>query len=553
MTASSSWVGRWVPHPHQTTNGGPLIASTDPDKRSRKRIAKDMKHLLDSARGLYLHPRDGDPSPPITIPAMMLRVRDREGAERFLRANPAQVAFEQHRGQRNIILKARQMGVTTWIAGRFFLKTVMNPGTLTVMVAQTQESAEGIFRMVQRFWECLEEWDQREIFRRSIANVSTMRFPELDSEFRVLSASDPNAGRGLTIQNLHCSEVARWPGNAAETLAGLRAALVPSGELVLESTPNGAYGCFYEEWQKAVEPPPLPPDQKDAQPRAQSAVLVRHFFPWWMEPSYTATAVRKPTEEERQLMDRHGLSARQIGYRRSLEANYRGLRSQEFAEDAETCFRATGACCFEIEPIEARLLELGPAPGSVVETRHGGALHIWLPPQPRMEYILAVDTAGGNPDGDFAAIQVVEVKTGIQCAELQQQLRPLELARIAAALATEYRNALIAVERNNHGTAVLAGLEAVERYPNLYRPTDNQTGWLTTAASKPLMIARLAALLAQSPGLFLSRRLLAECRTFVSYSGGRTGAAGGCHDDLLMAMAVAQSVRAELLAGRKLA
>jgi hypothetical protein len=50
--------------------------------------------------------------------------------------------------------------------------------------------------------------------------------------------------------------------------------------------------------------------------------------------------------------------------------------------------------------------------------------------------------------------------------------------------------------------------------------------------------------------LFFSRRLLAECRTFVTSEGGRTGAAQGAHDDCLMAMAVAQAVRAET-AGRR--
>ena len=50
--------------------------------------------------------------------------------------------------------------------------------------------------------------------------------------------------------------------------------------------------------------------------------------------------------------------------------------------------------------------------------------------------------------------------------------------------------------------------------------------------------------------MFLSRRLLGECRTFVSMAGGRTGAASGAHDDCLMAIAIAQAVRAELV-GRK--
>ncbi len=473
-------------------------------------------------------------------------MRDRKGAERFLRANPAQVDFERNRQQCNIILKARQMGVTTWIAGRFFLKTIMIPGTLSVMVAQTQQSAEDIFGMVRRFWECLAEEDRKDMYRRSIANVRAMRFPMLNSEFRVLSASNPNAGRGLTIQNLHCSEVARWPGNAAQTLAGLRAALVPGGELVLESTPNGAYGCFYDEWNKALDPAEFRDAQdRDVQDRDDNH-LVRHFFPWWREPAYIASkAATDLTAEEEQLVQRHGLSLRQIAFRRGLEQSYQALRSQEFAEDPETCFRATGDCCFEIDAIELRLAQLGPP----AETRRGGALQIFLPPQAGKKYIVAVDTAGGGRNGDFAAIQVIELHSGIQCAEMQQKIRPLELARVSAELANEYGNALLAVERNNQGIGVLAHLDTTFHYPGLYAQS-GEKGWLTTTASKAAMVGHMGALLAESPALFLSRRLLAECRTFVSFPGGRTGAANGSHDDCFMAMAVAQSVRAELLARR---
>ena len=73
---------------------------------------------------------------------------------------------------------------------------------------------------------------------------------------------------------------------------------------------------------------------------------------------------------------------------------------------------------------------------------------------------------------------------------------------------------------------------------------------MTTAGNKPGMVSRMGALLVESPGLFFSKRLLGECRTFVSMAGGRTGAVSGAHDDCLMAMAVGQAVRAELL-GKK--
>src|ERR1700748_1237376 len=81
----------------------------------------------------------------------LLKVRTRTGAFAPLRPNRAQREFERLRGRSNIVLQAREMGISTWVAGRFFLKTVTQQGTLSVQVAHTQEAAEEIFRMVRRF------------------------------------------------------------------------------------------------------------------------------------------------------------------------------------------------------------------------------------------------------------------------------------------------------------------------------------------------------------------------------------------------------------------
>jgi hypothetical protein len=459
--------------------------------------------------------------------ACRIKVRDRNGETVPLVANRAQHAFELARSERrNIVLKARQMGMTTWIAARLFMHTITAKGVLTVQVAHTREAAEGIFRMVQRFWEHLpDDWREGPL-RRSRANIGQMCFPELDSEFRILSAGDPGAGRGLSIQNLHLSEVSQWPGEAAETLAGLRAALSPSGEIVIESTPRGAYGCFYEEWNRAAE--------NDT---------VQHFFPWWMEPAFVGAAVREDdlNEEEQKVMTKHGLTPQQIGFRRSLESSFHKLRAQEYAEDAVSCFLSSGDCCFDTAAIMARL-ETVPAPVA----QRGDGTQIWLPPQPGRQYIVGVDTAGGGSRGDYSAIQVIERTSGLQCAEVQQKMTPLRLANTATALAAEYNHALIAVERNNHGAAVLAHLENA-KYENIYASA-GQRGWLTSLASKPGMIARLGAQLAESPQIFYSRRLLNELRTYITLPSGGTGAAAGAHDDCVMAMAVAQAVRAEVVA-----
>jgi len=470
----------------------------------------------------------------IRAAADWLRVRDRNGRIKPLVANPAQRRFEERRGRQNIVLKARQMGITTWVAGRLFLRTICRPGTLTLQVAHTREAAEAMFSIVQRMWAELPEDFQKGPLIRSRANVGQMVFPELDSEYRVASACDLGAGRGLSVQNLHCSEVSLWPGDAAMTLAGLRAALAPDGELVLESTPSGAYGAFYEEWCRGVDT------------CEDEGLLVRHFLPWWLEPSYVRAPVAREAmnAEETMLVERYGLSEEQIGFRRELERSYGGLRSQEFAEDAETCFRATGLCFFDIAAIERRIQELEPAEIQ----RRGNALMVWFAPVSGRRYIVAADSAGGGENGDFAAVQVIDRDTGLQCAELQERLRPSELAKVAVELAKEYHGALIAVERNNHGAAVLAYIESSEGYANVYRQ-ESEVGWLTTAASKPEMVARLGSLLEQRPEMFLSRRFLSECRTFVGGERGKTGAANGAHDDLVMAMGVAQAVRAEMLKG----
>jgi hypothetical protein len=57
------------------------------------------------------------------------------------------------------------------------------------------------------------------------------------------------------------------------------------------------------------------------------------------------------------------------------------------------------------------------------------------------------------------------------------------------------------------------------------------------------MIENLAAVLMEEPGRFKSARLLNECRTFVRFADGNTGAAPGSHDDCVIAMAIAWAVR----------
>ncbi len=461
----------------------------------------------------------------------LLKIRSKHGRLRNMLLNRAQLDLERRSTNRNIVLKARQLGVTTYVAARFFISTITREGTLSVQVAHDQRSAEEIFRIVHRFLENLPEPLRKGALVTSRANVRQIVFPSLDSEYRVETAADPNAGRGLTIHNLHCSEVARWPRDVAETLASLRAAVPPDGEIFLESTPNGAGGVFYEEWQRAAQ-----------------TGYTRHFFPWWWDPSYRRlTEIAKFTEEELELMQKHGLDAGQIAFRREVRENFRKRAPEEFAEDPESCFLASGECVFDAEIIEKRLLQ--PAP--IIDESDHGRLITFFPPVGEVNgvaakrYVIGVDPAGGGTDGDYSCAEVVDVEGGRQCAELHGHYPPQELAAGVAMLARQYNHAVVAVERNNHGHAVLAHLMMGQKYTNIYE-SGGQWGWLTTAVTRPRMLANLAELLACAPFMFLSPRLLEECRTFIRHEDGSCGAAAGTHDDTVIAMAIAQMVRNEV-------
>jgi hypothetical protein len=453
-----------------------------------------------------------------------LKVRSKTRGLVELKLNRAQREYSQNCGKRNIVLKARQLGITTYVAARFFIQTITQPGTMTVQVAHDQESAEEIFKVVHRFWQNLPEATRQGALLTSRANVRQIVFSRLDSEYRVATAADANAGRGMTIHNLHCSEVARWPGNAEETLASLRATVPNDGEIVLESTPNGAGGVFYQEWQ-----------------RAEETGYARHFFPWWYDDDYRVEPgqirVQPLTPEELELVERAGLSESQIAWRRIKQAQLRGLAVQEYAEDPVSCFRASGECVFDLQAIE-QALQTCTEP---VEQRDNERLLVWLPPQPGKVYLIGVDPAGGGSEGDYCCAEVIERTTGLQCAELHGHFPPRELASRLIELGRAYNRGLLIVERNNHGAGVLAHLQ-IQGYENIYRE-GNQDGWLTSAVTRPMMLENLAAMFASSPELFRSSRLLTECRTFVRRANGSSGAASGTHDDCVMAMAIAQAAR----------
>ena len=177
-------------------------------------------------------------------------------------------------------------------------------------------------------------------------------------------------------------------------------------------------------------------------------------------------------------------------------------------------------------------------------------------------YVLGADTAAGI-EKDYSVAEIICFNTMEQVGEYRSnKVTPDRFATRLVELGLMFEKAYMVVEQNNHGLVTMSYL--YNMYPRhlLYRDRNAPAthhglmsmGVRTTTRTKPLLIGNLRTLLAEE--LVIHSDILdVELSTFVEDETGKLGAAGGCHDDTVMAMACAAFglQRAGMLAGSKLA
>ena len=176
-------------------------------------------------------------------------------------------------------------------------------------------------------------------------------------------------------------------------------------------------------------------------------------------------------------------------------------------------------------------------------------LTVWRKPVAGSRYCLGVDTAEGLAHGDYSCVQVLDVRSGEQCATWHGHITPDEFAYEINMLGLWYRDALCCVESNNHGLTTIVQLRHLG-YPNLFRKrslnqattkVSQEFGWKTTRTTKPLLIDDLGMALRAGELTIHDRYTLAEMRTYVRSDRGSMG--GSPHDDRVMAIALANQMR----------
>src|SRR4029077_2574744 len=135
-----------------------------------------------------------------------------------------------------IILKARQLGVSTYIAARFYRATTGRPGLKTIIIGPERRASSNLFQIVKRLHEGLPD-DLRPSVGTS--NAEELSFDGLDSGYLVSVATGEGAGRSATAQFLHASEAAFWPDLPLQMASLLQTVPDIDGtEVIIESTAN---------------------------------------------------------------------------------------------------------------------------------------------------------------------------------------------------------------------------------------------------------------------------------------------------------------------------
>jgi len=406
----------------------------------------------------------------------------------------------------NIILKARQLGISTITAAYIAWLMLFHRDKNILVVATKLQTATNLVKKVKAIIKHLPDW-----MRISDIEIDNRTSFELKNGSQIKgSSTSGDAGRSEALSLLVVDEAAH-----VEKLAELWTALYPTlstgGRCIALSTPNGVGNWFH---QNCVE--------------AEAGTNAFHMTTllWDVHPDRGKTWFEKETKN---------MSKRQI------------------AQELECNFNVSGETVIHPDDIQW-YLERTTTP----EYRTGFDRNYWIWKRYEGEkpYLIVADVARGDGK-DNSAFHILELASMEVVAEYVGKPTPDDFADILHTVAGEYGNPMLVIENNNIGYAVLKKL-LDKGYPNLYhsRKGDHQfvdpvaaqwqsnviPGFTTSSKTRPLIVAKMEEFMRNKLIKINSNRLLSEMKTFIWHSG-RPQAMRSYNDDLVMSFAIGCWVR----------
>lgn len=514
--------------------------------------------------------------------------------------NDVQQDFHVHCTENDNILKSRQQGFSTYILAKKFAKNILFSGTNTRFVPHDPEAED-------EFWNRLDVMYQNlpQHLRPSTKYYSKdeMLFQDAqkgvrDSRMTTLSPTPgkESKGRGLTLTDLHLSEVPFWLGDQRKTLNSLLTA-AQSGDVTVESTAQGME-WFYQTYQEGKLP---------------LAKRKSHFYEWWWTRKYRlpgakflrsrnrewvllmphetikdiwsvpSSAIGEPERaEKRNRFDKAKLTPEEFVVAAKIlshlkKKSYVGKTAKWFCDEVAEYIAwrrkkiedlPEGDIGFKVEYPENDIDCFENTGRSVIAPKYLKVTCSAQEPQLGHRYVVAADTSLGNANSDPAAIEVLDLDTGRQAHSEELLRSPDLLAFRLVELSDMYNFAMIAVERNNTGIATVKKLQELVEDERIYKELtkaalraiedgtksfeqamdEAEGGIMTTGANKGLMGVLLEEAVRNCYIGLSNEQWCAQARTVVWTASDKWSALQGFHDDRFMALAIANYVRVQVLA-----
>lgn len=483
---------------------------------------------------------------------------------------------------RVIILKARQMGLSTAVEALIYWWTATNKNITSVIIGHEEKSAKNLYMMFRRYYDNSNPLFKPNIKYNTRTDLSFERQDDngnqvgLNSIIKTATAKNTAAGRSDTIQCLHASEVGEWE-NGEELVASIMQTVpdLPRTMIFLESTAKGRGNYFHKEWRGAEK---------------RENNFVPFFFPWWLMDEYEKhddEPLGKLTEYEQFLKEliKKGYHTEYADFdvpewRIDAKIKFYRRKSKDFASTPERMFQeypstsheafiASGRAVFNalaLDKLEKEAKEISetlhykiipgemheqyvilPVPYDASIKENNGPLKIWKDPIPGHEYAIGADVAEGLATGDYSVAEVVDTITMETVARWRGHIDPDQFGEVLGALGCHYNYALIGVEVNNHGLTTIQKLRDTF-YTNLFKrekgydedfeePTSN-LGWKTDMRTKRMAVDALIEIIREGINKDPDKVFIEEAFAYVRDDRGRTNAEEGEHDDTVMAKAI---------------
>jgi hypothetical protein len=404
----------------------------------------------------------------------------------------------------NIILKSRQLGISTLISGFSLWLMTFHDDKNILAIATKQTVAKNLVTKVRVMHKYLPTW-----LRKVAVEDNKLSLKFKNGSQIIASSSSGDAGRSEALSMLIMDEVA-FIRNSNTIWTSAQQTLATGGRAILLSTPNGVGNFFHQVWEKATS-------------EAESIWHAIRLH-WTVHPERDEKWRKEQTE---------------------------ALGEQEAAQECDCSFISSGNTVVEGAKLDE--YEKKHVVDPIFKDATDGNYWYWSKPDYSREYVVVADVARGDGT-DNSSFHVFDIESKKQVAEYKGKKGTTDFGHMLVSVGTEWNSAILVIENTGIGWSVVQ-IVIDRKYPNLYYTykdkgytdvdqalqkvydlagNENKVpGFSTSSRTRPQVINGIQNIFRRDTVIIQSSRTLSESKVFI-WNGQKAEAKPGYNDDLMI-------------------